>query len=292
MSRGRRLILPNAIYHVMARGNRKGTIFEDASDRERFADILLEGQVRHRVNIHAECRMGNHYHGVVGTPEGNISAFMGYLNGVFAQSSNHRHGRTGHLFGERFKPILIDNVVYLRVAIRYVERNPVAAGLIAKPEDWEWSSCRANLGLAPPPDYLAIEWLDRAFPAASRAASQQMYRDYLAAPSSDEAEALLEGPAIGPQAFLSDVRAHVGATLYLASLPRSYKALSRPPLEELLPRGLGKAARAGGMLRAHVVYGYRISEIARSLDLHQNTVSRIVSRLRRQIRSLGASGIS
>jgi putative transposase len=289
MSRGRRLFIRNGIYHVMARGNRKGAIFEDARDRERFVDILRESRERHRINIYSECRMGNHYHAVVKTPEANISEFMGYLNGVFAQSSNHRHARTGHLFGERFKPILVDTAVYLRVAVCYVEMNPVAAGLVAKPTDWAWSSCRPSLGLTTAPDYLSLDWLDRAFPSASRAESQQKYREYLAAPSFEEAEALLVAPAVGSPAFLAEVRAHIGATLYLESLPRAYRALSRPPLEALLPRGMGKSARATAMLRAHVVYGYRMSEIARSLDVHPNTVGRAIGELRRRARNVTTS---
>jgi REP element-mobilizing transposase RayT len=96
----------------MARGNRKATIFEDAHDCVRFIEILAEAVERHRVQVCAECRMGNHFHVVVRTPEANISEFMGYLNGVFAQSSNRRHKRIGHLFGDRFKPILIDSGYY------------------------------------------------------------------------------------------------------------------------------------------------------------------------------------
>jgi putative transposase len=281
MPRGRRLFVRDGIYHVMARGNRKGAIFEDARDRQQFAEILDEARQRYGVLVHTECRMGNHYHAVVATPDANVSAFMGYLNGQFAQYSNRRHRRTGNLFGERFKPVLVDTALYLRVVIRYVENNPVAAGLVTSPTDYAWSSCRATLGLDPAPAYLSLDWLDLAFPALSRLESQQMYREYLAAPTMEDAEALLERPAIGSTSFTKDVRAHIGKILYLARVPRTYRALHRPSLEELFSRGLGKHERPTAMLRAHVVHGYRLSEIARCLAIHPNTVSRAVCRLRR-----------
>jgi REP element-mobilizing transposase RayT len=266
----------------MARGNRKAIIFEDDQDRVRFIKILAEASECYSIVVHAECRMGNHYHVVVRTPLANLSAFMCYVNGEYAKYSNRRHRRTGHVFGERFKAVLVDTELYLRVVICYVEMNPVTAGLVASPTDWAWSSCRATLGQDPPPAYLSLEWLDQAFPADSREDSQRKYRGYLEAPSLEDAEALLAQPAIGSTSFARDVRAHIGATLYKASLPRSYRSLHRPSLEALFPRGLSKAARAKAMLRAQVVHAYRLSEIARSLGIHPNTVSRSVCKLRRR----------
>jgi REP element-mobilizing transposase RayT len=268
----------------MARGNRKTIIFEDDRDRVRFVEILAEASERYRIIVYTECRMGTHYHAVVRTPWANVSAFMCYLNGQFAKYSNWRHHRTGHLFRERFKLVLVDNDLSLRAVISYVEMNPVAAGLVPSPTDWEWSSCRASVGRAAAPPYLSLDWLDHAFPAASREASQRLYREYLEAPSLPDAEALLEQPAIGSIAFTREVRAHIGATLYQASLPRSYRSLHRPSLEDLFPRGIGKEARAKAMLRAHVAHGYRLSEVERSLGIHPNTVSRAVCRLRRPMR--------
>jgi REP element-mobilizing transposase RayT len=271
---------------MMARGNRKATIFEDADDRDRFVEILADASERYNIVVNAECRMGNHYHAVVRTPDANLSAFAGFLNGAFAQYSNRRHGRTGHLFGDRFKPVLVDTDLYLRVVVSYVEMNPVAAGLVTSPTDWLWSSCRATLGLDPPPPYLCLNWIDSAFPAASRQESQRKYRAYLEGPTLEEAASWLEQPAIGATSFTKDVREHIGETLYQSRVPRSYRALYRPPLEALVPRGLSRKARGQRILRAHVVHAYRISEIACSLDVHPNTVSRIVCGLRRQLRQI------
>ena len=282
MARGRRINVPNGIYHTMARGNRKAAIFEDADDRERFREILAEAAARYDVDVLSECQMGTHYHLAVKTPRANLPDFQRYLNGCFAQASNHRHRRRGHLFGDRYKPLLVDNELYLRVVLAYIALNPVTAGLVEAPEDWQWSSYATIMGLAPVPSYLSLDWLDSVFPALSRRDSQSRFCEYVAAPTVTDAEEWLFKVAVGPPSFTRAVREHIGATLYRASLPRAYRALARPPLEDLFPRGCSKAERTQMMLRAHVLHAYTMAEIARCLGVHPNTVSRNVCDLRRR----------
>ncbi len=282
MARGRRVNLRDGIYHTMARGNRKAAIFEDHHDRKRFNEILTEAAARYAVDVLSECRMGTHYHLVVRTPRANLPDFQKYLNSGFAQYSNRRHQRTGHLFGERYKPLLVDNELYLRVVLAYVAMNPVTAGLVETPADWPYSSYRATVGLAPAPSYLWLDWLDSTFPARCRSESQSRFCDYVAAPTLADAEKWLFEVAVGSRSFTTRIREHIGATLYQASLPRAYRALARPGLDELLPPNCSKAMRAQAMLRAHVVHAYTMAEIARCLGLHPNSVSRIVCDLRRR----------
>src|SRR6187431_2462130 len=97
MARGPRVQLRGAIYHVMSRGNRKACIFEDDADRRRFEVLLGEMADRYRLRCQSYCLMPNHYHAVVESSDANLSSAMQWLNGVFAQKSNHRHQRTGHL---------------------------------------------------------------------------------------------------------------------------------------------------------------------------------------------------
>jgi hypothetical protein len=99
--------------------------------------------------------MGNHYHLVLHTREPNLSRLMRHANGVYTQSFNRRHGLVGHLFQGRFKAILVDRDAHLLALCRYVERNPVAAGLVAAPRDWRWSSYRTHVGTEP-----TRAWLD------------------------------------------------------------------------------------------------------------------------------------
>lgn len=101
MTRPVRIEFEGALYHVTSRGDRREAIYEDDSDRVRFLEIL--GEVIESCNwiCHAYCQMGNHYHLVMETPDGNLSEGMRQLNGVCTQTSNRRHGRVGRLFQGR-----------------------------------------------------------------------------------------------------------------------------------------------------------------------------------------------
>lgn len=281
MPKNRRLFIRDGIYHVMARGNRKLTVFEDDKDRIRFVEIAEIAAERYCVDVFAECRMGNHYHVVVRTPLANVSLFMAYVNGKFAQYSNRRHQRTGHLFGGPFKPVLVDDDLYLRTVLAYVARNPVAAGFVDSPEQWKWSSYRASIGLEQPPRYLCLDWLRWAFAAPSLNLSQQQYRDFVTG-SEFKSDDWLTEPAIGSENFARQVRQHIGELLNKAALPRAYRALHRPTLSALFGDCTSKDERATAMVRAHVVHGYTMAEMARCLMVHPNSVSRIICQLRKK----------
>lgn len=287
MPRGPRLNVPNGIYHVMARGNRKSIIFEDDRDRKRFIDILIDALEYSAVRAFAECRLGNHYHLIVQTPRANLPDFMSYLNGGFARYSNTRHKRIGHLFNERYKPVLVESNFHLRIAAGYVAMNPVNHGFVDAPTDWKWGSYRATVGLERSPKYLCLDWLESAFPASGDTESRSRYAEYLRAPTLAEAEGWNRKPVFGSPPFEQELRRHIGANLFMSALPRSYRALNRPPLESLFSWLMTRNERNEQMLRAHVVHAYTMSEIARALNMNSASVSRIVATLRRRARSTG-----
>lgn len=268
----------------MARGNRKCNLFEDDKDRLRFTHFLREAAVRYGVSIFAGCQLGNHYHNVVQTPRANLPGFMKSVNGNFAQYSNFRHRRIGHLFNEPYQPILIGDAFHLRVAIGYVVMNAVKHGFVGEPENWKWSSYRATVGIEPSPDYLCLNWLDEIFPASCRTESRERFRQYLTARTSTEAEEWIMQPAAGSTQFERDLREHIGATLFMSALPRSYRSIGRPPISELFTDGMARDERNKQMLRAHVVHAYQLSEIARALCMHPASISRIVASLRKKAR--------
>lgn len=278
MARGRRIQLRGATHHVMSRGNRKGIIFEDDLDRRRFVELLGETTERYRLRCQSYCLMGNHYHAIVEVPEGNLSDAMRWLNGVFARESNRRHHRSGHLLQGRFKSVFIGDDVYLRTANVYVVMNPVRAGLVDDPDAWVWSSHRATAGLVTPPGWLDLAWLNWVFGGRSVKAAQRQYREFLR--TSSDASAPDDKLAFGDQALRGVIRTEIGESQHQCRVPREYKALGRPSLGELFPRPQHKAQRNTQILRAHVVHGYRLAEIAACLCVHPNTVSQVVRALR------------
>ena len=120
---------------------------------------MAQAMERFDSQVLAYCQMGNHFHLVLHTLQGNLSRLMRHVNGVYTQQFNRRHGLVGHLFQGRFKAILVDRDAYLMALRRYVERNPVAAGLVATADEWAWSSYRAHVCKAPTPSWLDSDGL-------------------------------------------------------------------------------------------------------------------------------------
>ena len=274
MGRRLRIRFCGAIYHVMARGNRKQAIFTDDRERRRFLKIVAVALEKFGAECFVYSLMGNHFHKVVHTPRANIPQVMHHIDRLYAQYVNWRHNTTGHLFGAPYTAILIDDTLYLRNAIAYVLRNPVAAGLVSNAGAWPWSSYNATMGKTPP-TFEALTWLPSLFPADSLDESRQLLAEHVRKEPEDYAD-LVRAVAEGPHEFKKRVREVIGSTLYAAALPRSYRALARPPLSELFAC-VKRAERRHTIVRAHIVHGYLLTEIANYLELHPTTISRIVN---------------
>ena len=279
MSKPRRIQFPGATYHVMARGNRKARIFDDDRDRRAFLMFLGDAVERFSVECPSYCLMGNHYHFIAHTPRGNLARFMKVLNGGYAQYFNRRHHLTGHLFEGPYQPLVIDDTCYLRTAMAYVARNPVEAGLVGAADQWKWSSYAAMVGLCRPEPFLATAWLQRAFPSVTVENSRQRFAELV---SRFPGELVLDTRDVvfGDRELQSDVRELIGRTMYLIDLPRSYRAMARPDLSEVL-RCVTRSERVVAIRRAHVVHGYLLSEIARCLEIHPTTISRLLAKSRK-----------
>lgn len=130
MVRPLRIEYPGAFYHVTARGDRREAIYSDDADRGLWLDTLAEVCARFRFAVHAYCLMGNHYHLLVETMHGRLSAGMRQLNGVYSQAYNRRHNLVGHVFQGRYTAILCEKDRYLKELARYIILNPVRAKLV------------------------------------------------------------------------------------------------------------------------------------------------------------------
>lgn len=155
MPRPPRLEYPGALYHVTARGVQQSDIFLDDEDRRALLKYLARALEEGNARAFAYCLMGNHYHLVLQTSQSNLSTLMQRINSGFCQAVNRRHQRCGHLLEGRFKAIVVDRDNYLLEVCRYVDLNPVRAGLVESPSHWRWSSYVAHTGGAPVPAWLA-----------------------------------------------------------------------------------------------------------------------------------------
>jgi len=159
----KRLDLAGFPLHIVQRGNNRLPCFHDDTDRRRYLRHLREASLRHACAVHAYVLMTNHVHLLVTPSEaGAISRMMQMLNRNYAGYFNFRHERCGTLWEGRFKSCLVDSDEYLLRCHRYIELNPVRAGMVSEPEAFAWSSYRGNaLGrcnplLTPHAGYIAL----------------------------------------------------------------------------------------------------------------------------------------
>lgn len=179
MARSIRVEYAGAVYHVMARGQERGSIYRDEEDRRRFLSDLERVVSERRWLVHGYCLMTNHYHLLVETPEPNLSLGMRDLNGLYSQAFNLRHARKGHVFEGRYKAIVVEKESYLLELCRYVVLNPVRAGMVRAARDWRWSNYRATVGETERPRFLEVDWTIKCFGTAGPKARER-YRQFVA----------------------------------------------------------------------------------------------------------------
>jgi putative transposase len=154
MPRPPRKIIPDQIYHVLNRGNRRTRIFRKPEDYEAFLACLSEGLRRYQVDLLAWCLMPNHWHLVL-RPRGprQLQQFMQWITLTHVRRHHAHHGQmSGHLYQGRYKHFCVEEDSYFLTLCRYVEANAMRAGLISRAEQWPWSSLsqRANRRSLPP----------------------------------------------------------------------------------------------------------------------------------------------
>ncbi len=143
MPRQVRIEFPGAMYHVMARGDRREAIVRDDEDRRTFVRTLGQACVRAGFRVHGWVLMTNHYHLLLETPEGNLSRGMAWMQNAYTRRLNTRHRQWGHVFGDRYKAIVVEPGNCYWAVLDYIHLNPVRAGLVERGaglESYGWSS--------------------------------------------------------------------------------------------------------------------------------------------------------
>ena len=148
MPRSARVVIPGCPHHVTQRGNHGEDVFFSDQDRQIYLGLLAHYADKHDLAIAAYCLMSNHVHLiVVPATESSLADALKPAHIRYTQHVNAARGMTGCLWQGRFFSCPLDTP-HLWTAVRYVERNPVQAGLAKKAEDWPWSSARGHCGLA------------------------------------------------------------------------------------------------------------------------------------------------
>jgi putative transposase len=253
MPRIARAVLPDGFYHVTARGNGDDVIFGTDADKRALLDLLGTTTTREKWEVAAYCIMDSHYHLVVRTPLANLSEGMHAMNGSYGEMYNHHYDHRGHVFQGRFFSVPFASDSHLLEACRYTVLNPVRAGLVASPSDWQWSSYAASAlgrhGLVPVADRMLLSMLD----SRGENESRQAYRDF--------------------------VRAGLGAEKPHFLLPRR---MGRQPVVHATPDGPSSRSLSPTELTAEILRlrseGRTLREIAERLDVSAMTIGRQLRR--------------
>jgi len=146
MPRVHRYLADGYFYHVINRGNGKQKIFHKDQDFAVFIQIMKEAKKHFSIDIFAYCLMPNHFHMVLmpNQPD-HLSMWMHWLMSTHANRYRQHYKTTGHLWQGRFKSFIIQNDEHLITVLRYVEANPLRAGLVFSAKDWLWSSLRERI---------------------------------------------------------------------------------------------------------------------------------------------------
>jgi len=200
-------VVPGHPHHVIQRGSGRQPVFREAEDYLKFLEWLREAARQCQVAIHAYVLMTNHFHLLASPADASgMSRMMQWVGRYYVPFFNQKYGRVGTLWQGRFKATVIDSEQYLMTCCRYIELNPVRAGMVAKAADYPWSSYLHHAGVRPDPlvtDH-PLYWALGNTPFDREAAYRALVEQGVA--EEDVAaltEATLKGWAIGSEKFKS-----------------------------------------------------------------------------------------
>lgn len=223
MPRVARIVLPGVPHHITQRGNNRQDVFFVDDDREAYLAILAKQAARHGLRILGYGLMPNHVH-LVAVPRDSaaLAKAVGRTHLVYTQHVNRLHGRSGHLWQNRFFSCGLDET-HLWAALVYVDRNPVRAGLVRRAWEYPWSSAACHVGKGDPRG-LVDE-------AAWRAMAERIdFRALLVRAEDEEAVRRIRrgtwnGRPLGSDAFLSKLEHALGRRLRSLPVGRPKKGM-------------------------------------------------------------------
>jgi putative transposase len=294
MARPLRIAYPGAFYHITARGNEKKNIFLNDHDREKFLSYLGSATERYGAAIHVYCLMDNHYHLLLETPVGNLTEIMRHINGAYTTYFNIKQYRAGHLLQGRYRAILVDANEYAEELSRYIHLNPLRAGIVAKPEEYLWSSYQDYTGQRKGKEWLHQELVLGLF-GKTDSIARENYRKFVEAAIGREIESpsskIMHSTFLGSQEFIERIK-----DIYLKGRPdtgipamRSLKA--RPSIEKIeeeisMLAGLTPAQKKQiSLYLSQRFSGKRFKEIGDHFGIGESGVSQGARRTQQKIES-------
>jgi putative transposase len=214
MPRRARICLPGYPQHIVQRGHNRAPCFSETRDYELYLGLLGELRLEFACSVHAFVLMPNHVHLLLTSDApGNVSELIRRLNLRFVQARNRWYRRTGSAWQGRFWSSVVEGGSYLLNCHRYIELNPVRAGIVANPEQYPWSSHRfnalgeASLVVDEHPQLLSVD----ADPGRRRAAYRALFSEDVPAAEIEAIRAALRSSLpYGSDPFVSALESTLG----------------------------------------------------------------------------------
>lgn len=275
MARPPRLEIAGAVYLISARCPADGGLqaFADDVDCAEMRALLAQALHRFDAQALAYALMPEHYELLLFTRRANLSALMRHLNGVYTQYAQRRHGFAGSLFQGRFHAVLVDREQHLLDACRWVDLNPVRAGLARGAAEWAGSSFRALAGMEAAPAWLDVDGLHGHLlgkPVATAAQRRLAGERYARLVASEPGMQLWPG-RLREQIFLGD--ADFARRMRAAGV--APRRVARTSWAEWLRRAGGERGQA--LWLAHTEGGVPMTELAERLGLSVSRISRLIA---------------
>jgi len=215
MPRTKRVIPLGAALHVICRGNNRQPVFREENDKLKYYTLLRDLKLENRIKIFHYCLMGNHMHAVFSPEENNtLSKFMKQVNLTYFHYYKSKYGHFGHLWQDRFKSNVIEMEAYLIQCGKYIELNPVRAGMVVHPGLYAFSSYnfyasgKKDSLITPSPMYLGL--------SESESLRQQHYIDFV-----------IDSDIINSNEL--DKKVYIGSKGFAAKLQEQYKIGNNRP---------------------------------------------------------------
>lgn len=211
MPRKRRFFVPGCAAHIVQRGHNRSATFFEHEDYETYLSLLGKAADRYGCEIHAYVMMTNHVHLLVTPVEReSISKMMQTLGSQYVMLINQKYLRTGTLWEGRFRACPVAHSQYVLTCHRYIEMNPVRAGMVRTPNEYLWSSFRANASSTP--TALLTEHADYAALGETSDSRCRDYRKLFECELDDEQlmdvrSSLQSGTPLGNARFKSEIEA-------------------------------------------------------------------------------------
>ncbi|HWW06015.1 transposase [Collimonas sp.] len=229
MARLPRLVIPNQPHHLIQRGVDRQAIFRETEDYVNFLGRLRDAAKQFKVAIHAYVLMSNHVH-LLATPSDaeGLAKMMQWVGRYYVPYFNQKYGRVGTLWQGRYRATAIDSEPYFMLCSCYIDQNPVRAGIVANPGEYQWSSYLHHVGAKPDPLVVdhALYWALGNTPFDREAAYKQMAEQALTpAQAGQLMEATNKGWPLGSEKFKSNLEKQGNQRVRPARRGRPFKVL-------------------------------------------------------------------